>query len=278
MRTIVSCHTNCYGRFGARAAIKMLRTAGLEHVELPIFGDGEKPPLGDKPLVTTASTLGDLKGVDRLLEIHDVCVESCDITGGNPLDPKVAALAKRKLGLASHFGVKLVVGSAGKADDPARLDKLYRHLREIGDCAARLGITYCLQTAPGLCQDHRRMLQTMAALDHPHVKLNFDTGNLLYNNKHINGEVALAKTCDRVRHVHLKDLDGEYQQGDFPALGDGGSVDFVRVLELLGTCGFEGPYSIAIEEDSDEANLSVDDHHERVCRSVQYLRACGYFD
>ena len=278
MPALISCLTNSYFRFGAQVAIESLPSAGIHHIELPIRTAGVESMFKDKPLVTTESNMNDLKTVDRLLEKHRVRVSSCTVTGGDPLDPEVLALTKRKLDLASHFGVARVVGGAGEADDPASLEILYRQHREIGDYAGNLGITYCFETHPGICQDHYGMLETMQALDHPHLKLNFDTANILYYNENIQGEIALAKVCHHVRHLHLKDSHGEYGQWYFPALGRGGAVDFVRVLELMRTCGFDGPYSLEIEGITGEGELSLEEYQQRIVESVEHLQNCGYFD
>jgi L-ribulose-5-phosphate 3-epimerase len=278
MPALISCLTNSYGRFGARAAIENVRSADIESIELPIRTDGVPSMFGDEPLVTTASTLEQLREVDRLLETHGVRVSSCNVTSGNPLDPQVVQITKRKLDLAQHFGVNLVVGGAGEVESREQLPTLYDHLREIGDHAAKLGMTYCFETHPGVCVDHRGMLETMHALEHPNLKLNFDTANILYYNEHINGEVALAKVCHEVRHVHLKDSQGEFQRWYFPALGYGGAVDFVRVLQLMKTCGFNGPYSLEIEGISGEGELSLDAYHQRIVDSVKHLKNCGYWD
>ncbi len=278
MPALISCLTNSYGRFGAQAAIEQLPDAGIHHIELPIRTEGVDSPFGDRPLVTTAATLDDLKQVDRLLQQHGAMVSSCNITSGNPLDPEIVAITKRKLDLAKHFGVSLVVGGAGEAATPEELDTLHGNLREIGDHAGRLGITYCFETHPGICQHHRGMLETMQALDHPHLKLNFDTANILYYNENVESETALAKVCHHVRHIHLKDSQGDYGQWYFPALGRGGAVDFVRVLQLMSTCGFTGPYSLEIEGIAGEGELPLDAYQQRIVESVAHLRNCGYFD
>lgn len=278
MPALISCLTNSYGRFGAQGAIELLPDAGIRHVELPIRTEGKDSPFGDEPLVTSAATAGDLEAVDRLLEQHGVLVSSCNVTSGNPLDREVLAVTKRKLEIASHFGVSLVVGGAGEANSEEELETLYAHLREIGDCAGKLGITYCFETHPGICQHHRDMLQTMQDLDHPHLKLNFDTANILYYNEKVESETALAKVCHHVRHIHLKDSQGDYGQWYFPALGRGGAVDFVRVLQLMTTCGFTGPYSLEIEGIAGEGELPLEAYHQRIVESVEHLRTCGYFD
>jgi inosose dehydratase len=229
-------------------------------------------------LITTAADLGELRQVERLLETHGVQVSSCDVSSGNPLDPAVVGLIRRKLDIAQHFGVSVVVGEAGEAADPAELEQLYGHLREIGDAAAARGIVYCCDVAPGICLNHRWMLKAMADLDHSYLRLNFDPGKLLYYNVNPVVEVALAKVCHHVRHVRLKDSMGECGQRYFPALGYGGAVDFLRLRQLLRDCGFTGPYTICVDGIAGEAPLSLEQHAQRLDQSVQTLRECGYFD
>jgi len=255
-----------------------MKQAGLDHLELPIRTSGHQSRLGDDPLVTTDSTLNDLKAVEQLLAANDVRVSSCNILSGNPSRPGVLDIIKRKIDLASHFGVSLVVGEAGDADDETSRAELYRLLAQIGDYAGALGITYCLETHAGLCVNHRSMLDTMSRLGHPNVKLNFDTGNLLFYNEHINGEIALAKVCHHVRHLHLKDTTGQFGRRHFPALGYGGAVDFSCVLDSMRSCGFSGPYSIEVPGTDGEGDLPLDAYHRRVRKSVAHLRTCGYFN
>ncbi len=64
----------------------------------------------------------------------------------------------------------------------------------------------------------------------------------------------------------------------FPALGDGGSVDFRRVREVLDGVGFLGPYTIEIEGIGGEPEPGFEARLDRVVRSVHHLRSCGYFE
>jgi len=96
----------------------------------------------------------------------------------------------------------------------------YTNLQRAGDYAAKLGITVCFETHRGLCVNHREMLQVMADLAHPSLRLNFDTGNLLYYNEHVCGEVALTKACHLVKHVRLKDSSGRFADWKLPGTGE----------------------------------------------------------
>ena len=278
MPPVIACHTNSYGHLGAAAAIENVRSAGLAHVELPIRTAGFRSRRGDRPLVSTDSTSNDLRQIDRLLEQHGVGVCSCTCMSGNLRDEAGTAVMRRKLDLASHFGVKFVVADAGDASDEEDRRVTYSQLAGIGDHAARLGITVCFETHRGLCVNHREMLRVMADLAHPHLRLNFDTGNILYYNENIQGEVALAKACHLVRHVHLKDASGRFGDWNFPALGSAGGVDFLRVYQIMRDCGFKGPYSIEIEGTADEPDLPLAEYQQRIVDSVRYLRTLGYFE
>jgi len=278
MPPIIACHTNSYGHLGGAAAIENIRAARLEYVEFPIRTAGFRSRRNDPPLVTTESTPGELSAVERLLERSGVSVSSCTCIAGNPADPGNLAVMLRKLDLASHFGVKFVVADAGAASSDDERKAIYANLRQIGDHAAKLGLTVCFETHRGLCVNHREMLRTMADLAHPRLRLNFDTANILYYNENIHGEVSLAKCCHLVKHVHLKDTPGKFGEWNFPTLGRGGGVDFLRVYQIMRDCGFQGPYSIEIEGVGDEGDLTLAEYHQRVVESVAYLRSLGYFD
>ena len=60
--------------------------------------------------------------------------------------------------------------------------------------------------------------------------------------------------------------------------GDGGAVDFRRVREVLDGEGFTGPYTIEIEGIQGEPEPGLEGRVDRVARSVEHLRKCGYFD
>lgn len=278
MPPLIACHTNSYGPHGAVAAIEHVRSAGIEAIELPIRTAGFRTRWGDAALVDTDSTLADLSRADTLLEQNGIRVASCTCLAGNPLDPANVALAKRKLDLASHFGATVAVIDAGAAEDDAERSQICEQLRELGDYADQRGMTLCCEMQRGLCINHREMLTLLKEVDHPRIRANFDTGNLLYYNEQIHAEVALARMCHLVRHVRLKESRGVPGEWHAIALGSGGAVDFLRTYQIMRDCGFRGPYSIAIEGAEGEPELSLAEHHARVVESVQYLRGIGYFD
>ena len=276
MPQLITCLSNSYGRFGVPAAIEHLPTIGVRFLELPIRTEGVPSFFKEDPIVTSGSTEKELEQVQQLLKQHSIQLSSCNVTTGNPLERSVVETTKKKLDIAAWFGVKLVVGGAGEAEEGEQLQTLYSHLRELGDYAAERDITYCFETHPGICASHYGMLRTMEALNHAHLKLNFDTGNIYYYNENVNGEIALSKVCHHVAHMHLKDTNGGFKDWHFPALGNGGAVDFVRVLQILTNCGYTGPYSLEIEGIEGEPEVPLEEYQQRIADSVEHLRWCGY--
>ena len=274
MAALVSCLTNSYGRFGPIAAIEHIHDAGLSHIELNIKNHGIASFFKETPLLTNASTADDIQRVQELLAQNDVQLSSCNITSGNPLDPAIVSMTRQKLDLAAQLGVSLVVGGAGEIEDESQRETLYQNLRAIGDYAGEKGITYCFETHPGICVNAAGMLRTMQDLDHPQLKLNFDTGN----NRHENVLESLHEVVEHVRHVHLKDSFCKFKDWHFTTLGEAGGIDFLQVRYILEDHNFEGPYSLEIEGIEGEPDPSLEEHHNRVKQSVVYLQECGFFD
>jgi len=275
---LIACHTHTYGRHGALAAICNVRRAGIGWVELPIRTAGYKSRHGDEPLIDSSATPLQVAKVRRFLQQEGVGVASCTCMAGNPLLPANVALARRKLEIAAELGARVVIVDGGMANGDDERTLIVKHLRELGDHAARLGLTVCLETFRGLCANHRWMKHVLAELDHPRLRANFDPGNLLYYNEAMCVEVALAKICHLVKHVRLKDSMGLLGQWHFPALGAGGAVDFLRIYQIMRDCGFKGPFSIAIEGVEGEPEPTLEECHQRLEQSLRYLQSLGYFD
>jgi inosose dehydratase len=214
-----------------------------------------------------------------LLARHGVAVSGCNVGGADIRTREGFELTERRIRFARRwFNVAVVVSGAGQPADAAERRTVLDHLRRIGDTAGALGVTVALETHKGPTQNADAMLALMGELDHPHVRLNFDTGNIAYYNRGADPCDELERVKHLVRNVHVKDSRGGFEDWYFPAVGDGGSVDFARVRQILDGVGFAGPYTIEIEGILGEPEPGLEGRHERVARSVQHLRRCGYFD
>ena len=280
MPRLVSCFTNCYGPSGVRAAVERVREAGIDHLELALRGHDfgglvipESAVITEKADDATASAFVDL------LARHEVKISGCNVGGADIRTRAGVDLTIRRIRFAARwFGVDLVVSGAGQPADEEQRRLVLDHLREIGDAAGSLGLVVALETHKGPTQNAEAMLRLMDDLNHPSLRINFDTGNIAYYNPGVDPADELERVKHLVRNVHVKDNRGGFEDWYFPAVGDGGAVDFRRVREVLDGVGYQGAYTIEIEGIQGEPEPGLDGRSQRVARSVAHLRDCGYFD
>ena len=279
MTRTLSVFTNCFGADGVRAAVEHVREAGFDHLELALrrhdFGGLVIP---ESAVVTPDTADEEVAAFTRLLIERGVDVSGCNVGGADIRTPEGVALTERRIRFAKRwFDVDLVISGAGQPADGTERVAILKNLARLGDVAGSLGITIALETHKGPTQNASSMLALMNELDHPSVRLNFDTGNIAYYNDRADPVTELERVAPLVRNVHLKDNRGGFEDWYFPAVGDGGSVDFVRIREVLDAVGFTGPYTLEIEGIGGEPEPGLLGRVERIRRSAVHLRACGYF-
>lgn len=272
----VSCFPNTYGRFGATAAIDLLPEIGIQWIELPIKNHGMPSFFKEEPVLTDGSTPAVIFALKEQIYESGLKVSSCNITSGNPLESGVADRTVKKLKLAHQLGANLVVAGGGEISSDADWPRLIQNLRQIANIAEQLGIVYCCETHPGTCQNAATMMELIERVDHPNLRINFDTGNIFYYNNKVDLFDQMNQVADSIAHVHLKDTNGGFEDWHFPALGAGGAVDFAKVRTLLEKIQFSGPCSIELEGIQGEPELSLEETHQRVVDSVEHLKSTGW--
>ncbi len=273
---LLEVFTNCYGRYGVRAAIDLAPQAGITHLELAMKPHGGVLEIPED--VVASEKMGDagIQDLKRELEANGLAVISVN-GSDNILDPDGFARIAERMRLAGAMGAKYFVGLGG---EPAAEDRreFFDKLGAIGDVAAKHSLTIALETHPGITQNAAAILDTMQALQHDAIRVNFDTGNILYYNEGADVYSQLETVMDYVVHMHLKDSKGGYREWYFPAMGDGGAVDFARIGRIANDAGFFGPYSLEIEGIQDEPEQTLEQRQERVVRSVEHLRSVGFLE
>lgn len=251
MGNIIACNLNSYRKY-RDTAFEHLARIGLTNVELPC----------PEP--------GDVAGVQEALRQHGLTATSlivrCQIGEGD-----AAKKFARALETVAGMGAGVVFTSI-KAGDTER-EVVYGRLREIGDAAARNGIVVAMETHPDLITNGDVALATMKAVDHPNIRVNFDTANVYYYNENVNAVAEFEKVVDYVGAVHLKDTNGAFKTWHFPALGEG-VVDFPGIFERFAAKGADGPYTMELEGIEGE-ELTKEQVEARVEKSVQYLKDNG---
>jgi L-ribulose-5-phosphate 3-epimerase len=280
MTRVVSCYSNTYGPSGVRAAVEGIADAGLGFIELALRGhDYGGLVIPESVVITERSDEQAVAEFHELLQARHVQVSGCNVGGADLRTDDGFELTASRLTFASRvFGARVAVSGAGQPTNSAERRVVVDHLRRLGRLADDLNIDLSLETHKGPTQNAEAMLDIISEVDHPRVLLNFDTGNIAYYNRGTDPIAELKKVRHLVRSVHLKDNRGEFEDWYFPPLGEGGSVDFRGVRQMLDEIGFSGPYTIEIEGIAGEPEPGLDLRQERVRRSVEHLRSCGYFE
>ena len=275
---ILSCFTNNYGAFGVWTAVERIRATGIEHLELALRGHNLGGLVIPESAVITekADDAEASRFVDHLSK-HGVKISGCNVGGGDMRTQEGADLTERRIRFARKwFHVPVVVSGASQPTNPEERAAVVKNLRRVGDVAAELGMVVAIETHKGPTENAGAMLALMSDVDHPAIRLNFDTGNIAYYNRGVNPADELEKVKEFVRNVHVKDNRGGFEDWYFPAVGQGGAVDFGRVRSILESVGFQGACTIEIEGIKDEPEPGLEGRQERIRQSVEHLRNCGF--
>ncbi len=250
----LACRINSYGAF-QEAAWNHLPEIGIKHIFLNI-PEAEEVESTKKRLAEHGLTVVVLRG-------------DTDLSQESSLGELEAQLA-----ICQDMGVEYMFLSPKRHG--AAKETIYNRLREAGDIAQRYGVTIVLETHPDLGTNGDVHLETMKQIDHPDVRVNFDTGNIHYYNEGTDAPTELRKIIDYVATVEIKDHNGLYNDWNFPTLGQG-VVDIPEVLNVLREHGYDGPLTMEIEgikgvEWDEETTLQA------IKDSVIYLRSLGQFN
>jgi L-ribulose-5-phosphate 3-epimerase len=252
---IKSCHA-----VTAEEALSAISRCGLHGVEV----DG-------RTLATTAK-------LRDLLDQHALKALTLDITDIDPSSDAWFEATPLALESASTLGANIVIVNAGDdRESNARRHRLYLRLRRLADLAAERGLTLAFDTLPGLCDDARAMLRTIEDLQHPAVRLNFDTGRYLQQNPWSSGEVGLQRVFGHLASIRLTNFTVGVEPTEFPPLGQGGDVDCSRTLQILRGLEFGGPCTIAFQPATRDPP-TAQQCAEWLRQSAAHLRGCGWFD
>lgn len=188
--------------------------------------------------------------------------------------PDSVGVLAGQLAICRRFGVRYMFLSPKHADAPKEV--AWEHLRRAGDAAAEQGVIITLETHPDLGTNGAVHLETMQAVDHPFVRVNFDTANITYYNRDTDAVTELKKIVDYVATVEFKDHNGGFETWTFPPLGQG-VVDFPGVLAVLNAHKYAGPITLEFEG-TKGVELNEEQTRQAIETSVAYVRRLGEFD
>lgn len=149
-------------------------------------------------------------------------------------------------------------------------------LRRLGPVAEKHGVIVGLETHPPLGANGTMHVRTMKAIDHPNIRVNFDTANITYYNRGASAVDELAKCIDYVGTVEIKDHSGQFETWNFPPPGRG-VVDIPGVLRALRRHGYTGPITIEVEGVEGVKRTKAQIKRD-IAESARYLRRLGWFE
>jgi sugar phosphate isomerase/epimerase len=254
MGNVIACNLGSYRQF-RETGYEHLAKIGLTNVEIHCPEKNE-----------TSAVQGEL---DRYGLTATSMIIKCQMDADDAVQRFV-----HSLDTVSEMGVGVVFSSvkSGGIDK----DYIYGKLQDIGDAAAERSIVVAMETHPDMITNADVALATMAGVNHPNIRVNFDTANIYYYNKGVDVVEQFERVVDYVGAVHLKDTNGEFETWHFPALGEG-VVDFPAIFKCFADKGANGPYTMELEGIKGE-ELSREGVEKRVEDSLAYLRVNGLMD
>ncbi|MBI3119948.1 MAG: sugar phosphate isomerase/epimerase [Candidatus Hydrogenedentes bacterium] len=252
-RPPLACRLASYGKF-QEAAWEHLPAIGIHYLFLNVPDEREVESMHARlvqhqltPLVMRgAADLSSLTSVQELTLQLDTC---------------------HKMGVHYMF----LSPKHGDAPKQAAIERL----RELGDIAKARAVTITLETHRDLGTNADVHRETMQAIGHPSIRVNFDTGNITFYNHDRNAVDELKKIIDYVGTVELKDHNGGYESWEFPPLGTG-KVDLKGVVQVMRQHAYTGPVTLefegvkGVELDEEGTKKAIED-------SIKYIRSLGDF-
>ena len=130
-----------------------------------------------------------------------------------------------------------VLGGAPEDWEP-RLDFIFERVRDLVDYAAERGVVIGMEAHVGSALDTaQKSVQLVAAMDSPHLGLNFDISHFDVLGMPIDEAVRLM--APYAVHTHVKDQRGRAPDFEFLVPGEG-DFDFVAYLRAMHAAGYEG--------------------------------------
>jgi L-ribulose-5-phosphate 3-epimerase len=249
----LACRIMNYGKFQA-SAWEHMRSIGLNYVFIAVPPPAEVQAMKEKLAA---------HGLKVVVARGEVNLSTPD--GWRQAAPQFEAL--RDLGGRYMF--------LSPKHPGATKEEACDRLRQAGELAQKFGIILVLETHPDLGTNGDEHVRTMQRINHPNVRVNFDTGNISFYNKGLNAVDELKKVLPYLATVEIKDHNGQFKTWNFPALGRG-VVDIPGVLKVLKEHGYTGPVTMEVEGVQgapwDEAQTK-----QNIAESTRYMQSQGSF-
>jgi sugar phosphate isomerase/epimerase len=254
-------HTNSYHTYSFDEALEGIAAAGFTSVELSAV-----------PGWTEHVTLNGTDEVRAKLDEHGLTAVSLsghsDLTTKEGVEHGIKAVR-----WAARYGIPIVnTAVGGHASQEESESAFLANIGELADAAEAEGVVVALEIHGDIMASGEKTLPLLEKIGRDPIKVNYDTANCEFYGG-VKAVDDIGTIAPHLAHVHLKDTPGGKGVWNFPAIGSA-SVDFARVLQVLGDAGYEGPYSVELEFQG-EPWPPLADVNESMRRSYEHLQALG---
>jgi len=223
MDRIVSVSSMAFDGYSLETALDELAGLGVQYVE-PASVDKIFQHLVEADFCSARANWLRAELAKRSLSCLSLSAHM-DLTGADAVER-----FHRRLEFARNVGARCVNSIAGPSE---RLDDFKRNIPAIAERARDLGVVVALENHGDLVDRGQQVLDFIREINHPAVRVNYDTGNAWYYSKGAIDPVGeLALLAPVVAHVHVKSpkiVEGLLR---WAALGDG-MLDLAALARVL---------------------------------------------
>ena len=161
---------------------------------------------------------------------------------------------KRALEIAETIPFKYLIqhmGVGGEEFDMRKIDIAWSALEELNLFARGRGVEILLENIPNGLSSAEKLLM-FEELTHVGMNYVFDTGHANIG-AGVEHEFELMK--ERIRSTHVHDNNGKDDSHVFPLVGEGGTIDWKKTMELLRSREVQYPLVLELKDRGDNPQL-----------------------
>lgn len=238
----LGAHTLPYRAHPLARALEGIARAGYHYVGIWNEHAGEQ-------LVPADAGTSVMRDVRRQIEASGLAPRMAFRFPAADADP--AAALRRTIEVGAELGIPFILSSGPspyrKAFAERKRDMLFLReaqeylaaLRDAAPLAERAGVTLVVKPHMGVTGTGEDLADITELIDHPHVRVCYDAGNIAFY-EGLKPEEDVRACVRHVRAVCVKDHRGPRAHPDFPIPGDG-DIDHAQVFRALVEAEFAGP-------------------------------------
>ena len=230
-------NTNIAKGYSLRDALMITKSNGFQYVEIASIA-------GTCEHITPAQMSGDFAS-EVVLLLRELGLSAYSFSGHLNLtvESELNDFLK-KMEFAAAIGAKIVNTNSGPV---SRIKEFKGNLKKIISIAEKLNIKVGLESHGDIIASAQTAASLLKEINHPLIRLNYDTGNTYYYAK---GKISIQEDIKYglayMDHIHLKDIHIEGNRAFYCPIGEG-DIDFKEVFKVIKTkgtpvaCGLEIP-------------------------------------